>query len=318
MRISVFIFIVLGLFGCKKDEVKVDFISISSPVNERIRAVERIDNQLIFCGGEFEGKGFILTSDLQLNTIDLKLSNLQYPLYDVKLYNNRYVFGTRRAQIAFATKTLDYFNVHNPKKENWVIEHNKTPIREIAISHDSSLLIGAGGAKFQFGVILSSKDSTKSWKPNEQDNELRAACFTEDNTCWVGGFGFLKKLKNKSTDWEWVKMNRVFINSIDFYNANNGVLCTFNGEIYKTIDAGNTWKKKENGSSLKLNKIRYINETTLVSVGQNGAFCISKDSGETWKCGSSMNGTHLLDLERLTDSEIVVVGTNGNIYKVFL
>ena len=87
MRNLLLIFLFLVLLGCSKEQVKIDFEVISSPINSRIRAVDWLDGQFVFCGGEIDGKGFVLTSKKDLSNVQVKLADLEFPLFDVVYFH---------------------------------------------------------------------------------------------------------------------------------------------------------------------------------------------------------------------------------------
>lgn len=314
---------VIGLLclSCTKDDLSVQYSTVGSPVNEKIRSVRFINNQYVFCGGEIDGNGFVLQGDKELRSVTMSIEDIKWPLFDVAYFENRYVFSSRRAELMYADDSLKSHQFHIPIEENWVLEHNKQPVRQIAVHPDSTQWFAAGGGEFQFGLLFTSHDSMKTWVPQEFDNELRTVCFTPEGKGWIGGNGMVLSKATADAPWEREKINHQFVTDFDFWDGQLGVYSTYNAGIFRTSNGGDSWSQEHKAAlgwnqSLQFNRIKFISKQHVIAVGQKGAIAISKDGGRSWKSTFSFHGTDLYDLERINDFEAIVVGENGNIYRV--
>ena len=104
-------------------------------------------------------------------------------------------------------------------------------------------------------------------------------------------------LVNLIDGWEILKSNYDFdINPRDifFVNPYIGFVVGYNGEIYKTIDSGENWEKKNSGTTLHLHSVCFINEDVGFVSGVPMSGCLADDcdkgcvllktidGGETW------------------------------------
>ncbi len=143
--------------------------------------------------------------------------------------------------------------------------------------------------------------------------------------------------------WEITKSSYDFdINprGIYFVNPNLGFVVGYNGDIYKTIDSGKTWKKKNSGTTLHLHSVYFLNEDVgfVSSVAMGGCLnadcdkgCVllkTTDSGETWiktffpdytrilslKFFDSLNGISIIhkpDIPNSRDEYVAITSDGG-------
>jgi photosystem II stability/assembly factor-like uncharacterized protein len=97
--------------------------------------------------------------------------------------------------------------------------------------------------------------------------------------------------------WDISKSNYDFdINPRDifFINPNIGFVVGYNGDIYKTIDSGKTWEKKNSGTTLHLFSVFFLDENVGFVSSQAMGGCLDADcdkgsvllkttnGGDTW------------------------------------
>jgi photosystem II stability/assembly factor-like uncharacterized protein len=119
-------------------------------------------------------------------------------------------------------------------------------------------------------------------------------------------------LTNSIDGWEITKSNYDFdINPRDifFINPNIGFVVGYNGDIYKTIDSGQTWVKKNSGTTLHLFSVFFLNEDVGFVSSQASSGCLdadcdkgsvllkTTDGGETWTKTFFPDYTRILSLK---------------------
>ena len=119
-------------------------------------------------------------------------------------------------------------------------------------------------------------------------------------------------LVNSIDGWEITKSNYDFdINPRDIYfvNPNFGFVVGYNGDIYKTIDSGKTWEKKNSGTTLHLFSVFFLNENVGFVSSQASSGCLdadcdkgcvllkTTDGGETWTKTFFPDYTRILSLK---------------------
>lgn len=110
-------------------------------------------------------------------------------------------------------------------------------------------------------------------------------------------FNTLNKTTLNIDGWEISKSDYDFnINSrgIHFINSDVGFVVGYNGDIYKTTDAGEIWRKQNSGTSLHLHSVFFVNNMVGFVSGQSMNGCLNEDcdkgtvflktsdGGETW------------------------------------
>jgi photosystem II stability/assembly factor-like uncharacterized protein len=112
--------------------------------------------------------------------------------------------------------------------------------------------------------------------------------------------------------WDISKSNYDFdINPRDIYfvNPNIGFVVGYNGDIYKTIDSGKTWEKKNSGTTLHLFSVFFLDENVGFASSQASSGCLdadcdkgcvllkTTDGGETWTKTFFPDYTRILSLK---------------------
>ncbi len=95
------------------------------------------------------------------------------------------------------------------------------------------------------------------------------------------------------TDWTLLNSGTTQnLNSVDFFDENNGLAVGSNGLILRTIDGGDTWESVASGIFNNLNDICFIDEATIVAVGDGATILRTIDGGVSWApvtCGVYSN-----------------------------
>jgi hypothetical protein len=129
--------------------------------------------------------------------------------------------------------------------------------------------------------------------------------------------------------WEFSKSIYNFsVNSRDlfFLNSETGFVAGYNGDIYKTTDSGETWTKKNTGTTLHLHSVFFLNENVGFASSQSmncldadcnkGCLLLkTTDGGETWTKTFFPNYLSIHSLKFFDQLQGVAIiyttGTNG-------
>lgn len=98
---------------------------------------------------------------------------------------------------------------------------------------------------------------------------------------------------------------------INFINDSTGLIAGNN--IYKTTDAGRSWRKiniDNLGFNPRINKIKFITNSFAVLTGYNGLYARSVDGGETWTATSlpTGSGSVYFDFYFFDENSGIIVG----------
>jgi hypothetical protein len=303
------------LLGCRKNTLQPEIITIQSPVNTPIRFIHELNGAFVLGGGESAGNGFVIQLDKSLQVFTTLKDTFSAPVYDAAYFHGRYVLIKTGAEIVYSYDLQTYFP-HYLKVENFVPDLHQQPGRRIAINTDSSSMFIVSGGEFEYGLMQKgAEEDFQSWKPTIYGNELRSIAFDANGTGWAGGFGILLRSNDHGGSWNRLSFPQQFITDFSFMSRANGVLSTFDGHFYYTVN-GSDWKSSvKEGKRVFINRVKHLTVNKILAVGNEGTFCLSEDGGKKWKCDTYFGGKDLYDFHVLSTNEVIVVGESGKLWK---
>lgn len=198
------------------------------------------------------------------------------------------------------------------------------------------------GSKNANGVLYKTIDAGNTWVDATEsdtvlsglliDNQLTSIEFSSTNTILISGGLWNNGTILRSTDagdtWNKntisgnIKTTDVnIVGSLGFLVGNNGVINGSSelGELYKTIDNGETWNLVDTDFNNRISRLSYKGEAICI-VGRNKAndlsnpefLMLSKDNGNTW---SRVEHDFVVagwnDVTFISETKIIAVGYNG-------
>lgn len=124
------------------------------------------------------------------------------------------------------------------------------------------------------------------------------------------------KSTNEGTTWNRIfKVNEVYF-SIDFINGNTGIICGTDGLIRRTTNGGTNWTLIPSGTTVALQKVKFVSSTIVYIVGSGGKILKSTDAGLTWGTQTSGISQNLRGFAMFsTGDNGIVCGGNGTILR---
>ena len=194
------------------------------------------------------------------------------------------------------------------------------PMHAIAVVNDS-LLVAVGGQAYGRGQIVRSTNFGASWYPIDTfPYEFRDVVFTDSKVGYACGFSVIFKTIDGGESWDFTPAEGEFFSAMSFPEPHIGYAVGRTGTILKTRDAGATWKRLRNGSSL-MRPRHYYNDVVFLSanvgyiVGDNGMVRKTTDGGLTWKNFERMGKEDIYAISLLEEGYGYISGENGQIVR---
>jgi len=166
--------------------------------------------------------------------------------------------------------------------------------------------------------------STNFWYYHESIDftySLKDLEFTDNNTAYLAGYGFVQKTEDAGKTWKYLDIKGDFFYDIDFVNKKVGYICGWQGGIFKTTDAGSSWKKIHNVNSAfstrhHYESIDFIDENNGIVCGYNGELLYTNNAGKTWQNVNLETKTNFHSVFFLDKNTFFVGASEGQIFKV--
>jgi len=307
--------ILFTISACKKTEIDVEKVAVSSPFNTTVRFIENVNGKVILGGGNRKRNGFIAEYDEVVQAIRMISDTFTEPIYSCTYFLGRYVYVNESGTILYSANQRFFFE-HVLNEKDFIPTLNQQPSRELHVNSAKSRVYNIAGGDYAYGLIQECSDTFNTWQPSTFKNELRSADFIA-GTAWAGGFGILLKSTDDGHSWQRQDFKQVYITGIRFNNERQGLLTTFDEHFYHTSDGGENWKKSEvKGKKGYICAMEKMTDDVFIAVGNNGTVCISRDAGESWKCEKKYGDTDLHCVGKVADDKALIGGEAGIIWEL--
>ncbi|MCC6599768.1 MAG: hypothetical protein IT223_03745 [Crocinitomicaceae bacterium] len=199
-------------------------------------------------------------------------------------------------------------------------EQDRPAIRSFCLNDDQHLFF-CGGENLGTGVCYESIDAGKNWNFVVYHHEMRSIDRNPLGQLVAGGHGILMHSDSSIFSMNPCNWENDFITSLRFVSEKNVVAAGFNGGIYLSADAGNSWTE-----SLKPNRPFHhrsgwnsiaVKEGEVIVAGKNGEIALSETGGDQWEEYILLNEPHLFQIVPF-GNDYLVTGDHGMIYKIKL
>jgi photosystem II stability/assembly factor-like uncharacterized protein len=148
--------------------------------------------------------------------------------------------------------------------------------------------------------------------------------FINPNTGWVGNYSYMATTIQKTTDggltWAPKQTVNAIFYSIQFINELTGWGAGYSGQVYKTIDGGETWTIQNSNIPHTINKICMINESTGwigtdYAWGGTSNMAYTTDGGDNWMPVVKPENVRITDIVFFGETGIGYMIMGGKLYK---
>jgi photosystem II stability/assembly factor-like uncharacterized protein len=311
-------FLLILCSGCKKENQKNKLAPefIATPESSRIHKSIWLDaNTGFICGGEKNSKGFIYkTIDGGANWVKLYSSSSK-SLYDIFFVNDTIAYCSGDKLLLLKSK--DNGNTWTEVVYNFVPEYfNYVPLRCIFGNYRFLMIIG--GENYDNGNALWLENDNLRWVWHF-DHEFRTGLNFNTTNYLLCGYGNCYQTNDYGYNYKPTKLEGDYFTSSATINDQLGYACGYNGGIYKTTNAGDSWEKINDENKLikkrrHLNGMCFIDETHGWVVGEEG-FIMQTTDGKNWKELEPIGKSNLLSIVKDKTNKLVISTADGKLIR---
>ncbi len=274
--------LLLGLFACGKDEVRLgNFRELPSPTTDRLTAVQfTSETEGYATGGEIWQHGFLLHTRDGGETwqTDTSVANLLENIH-FDIFGNGYVCGTNGVLLI---KSAAPDARWQPARQDWTWDRAC-----FFLNPKLGLIVSGNG--WHEGYIR--RMTPLPWVRDTQialPNELDAVWFSDSTTAHACGLGWMLRSDDAGRSWTRLPVPNDFYHSLHFPTPEIGYACGENGTLLKTTDAGRSWQTLRDGNDIfvpdcPMKSLWFTAADTGFIVGENGLFWRTENGGRDWQ-----------------------------------
>ncbi|HRF65391.1 MAG TPA: YCF48-related protein [Ignavibacteria bacterium] len=341
----------LGGFISKTINGGINWIQLTSGVNEKLNSIHFINSNFGVCAGDW---GTILTTTNSGNNW-IKFTDVNLGFFTKISFIDQqtgYVCGTGNNIFRTTNAGLNWMPIY--------AGFNDIVVSFFFTSQSTGYMFGSFGSNFRTtngglswnphtnssnlgkiyavspasantfwcaadtGTIHKSLDEGQNWdlvlKQFITYNNLTCVHFANSQTGYIGSnSGRILRTTNSGINWQSENLNTTFnIKSILFRNSSTGYICAgdgyTHGAIFRTTNSGLNWNTVYQDTS-SLNSIFFINDNTGWAVGRLAAILKTSNSGLNWITYKHQNYNSTLQDVWFTDENTGYIAGLSTLYK---
>ena len=332
MKLFIFMIAIIGYFtiSCKPDYLDIPIVTKTIGSNIRIEYMYfKTNDTMLVCGGIKNEKGEIYKST------DGGIHWSQVFACSDKI-NALYFFKNQKEGLAVGDstrvqKTFDGGSSWTKKElgsDKMRIWRNDQSSLTRVCSWDNIGSIAICNENHESGNCFFSWDVGESWSDIQGSNGLRDWWIFHDDSIYAVGYGIIEKIEYQHQQGYLgykpivtpMSFDGDYFTGIWFTSDNVGYLSGFDGGIYKTTDAGKSWKTvfKKNKlfqERIHFNDILFVSDKVGYVVGEDGLFMKTVDEGNTWNHIKMPTSNALLGLF-YNNGTVYICSEQGTYYEI--
>jgi len=135
-----------------------------------------------------------------------------------------------------------------------------------------------------FSLLLFQIGFGQSWRRvGDWGNDYTSIKWVNTNVGFIGGENIL--LKSIDGGLSWIEMElpmRMDVLDISFFDGQNGILLSEDGQIFRSTNGGGSWSTPSYPENLTLNRVVHVDENRLIISGEDGLILRSVNGGSSW------------------------------------
>lgn len=323
---AIIIFTVLCLLffiSCKKKEtVQLEYLTFNVGEKINLRKLIFLNESTGFCcGGKKNTYGAIFKTTDSGKNWEKKYMNENYSINSIFFLNDSIGYACGDSLTLYNSRdsgnTWSKYTFPNLPWFQFMIPFHSLYF----FSEDKGFAVG--GEHFGKGGITRTFNRGGEWNHPCFDNELSCIVFPDENTGFAGGYGVIYKTADGGKSFSPCSIRGDWFRSLFFFSRNKGFAAGYNGSLFMTTDAGESWDSVNKGNIAfdareHFNDIVFSGEKTGFISCTNGWLLITDDGGVSWKkrmkvCDDALNSSFVSG-----NKTLYLCSEAGNIYKLYI
>jgi photosystem II stability/assembly factor-like uncharacterized protein len=143
---------------------------------------------------------------------------------------------------------------------------------------------------------------------------------TSPATAFICGYGAVLKTTNGRRTWDLMDISGDDFTAMDIH-GNVIWMCGFNGGVYHSVDAGQTWQTLRNPNDITLPRYRlqaiyFKDNLNGWACGEAGKVIRTDDGGHHWMEYDSFTTENLRAMTPCPNGDLIFVGDNGVVFRM--
>jgi photosystem II stability/assembly factor-like uncharacterized protein len=177
-----------------------------------------------------------------------------------------------------------------------------------------------GGTSFNYGYItyIDSVGNFIRW--DSLNYQLNCIKMANSSTGYICAYGTMLKTTNGGQAWNALNISGEDFTGIDI-TGNDIWVCGYNGSVYHSGNAGNSWQKERNGNDITIAHYRLLDivfkdAQNGWAAGEDGVVIRTYDGGQHWSQYSQFTASTLHSIAICPNGDLLVAGDNGALYRL--
>lgn len=304
------------LSSCKKDELQFLNVSkIDTHTNtDRLNKIFWANDTLGFIvGGQRFYRSLLLTThDAGKTWVSDTFPEANKELFDITASPNGNLY-----MVGFDGKFL----YSNDFGSTWTFRQlYYFTVTGVAAVNDNSIM-AVGGVSFSSGLKFYLDGQGDLLRYDSLTYQLNKIKMIDDQTGYCSGYGLMLKTTDGAQTWTQLKIKDDNFNGMSIL-GNDIWVCGYNGGIYHSGNAGDSWQQLRDGNDAtkphyRLLDIAFKDNQNGWAVGENGLVIHTDDGGHHWMQYNSFTSNALRSISIRPDGTILVSGDNGDLFRLY-